>query len=555
MTSAALKVDPVTVQILRNRIGGLMEEMAHHFFRSGYSTIVRESRDFSCVIVDRQGRLIASPPMFYHATAYYHLAQKIIELYGQSGFRDGDVFVGNHPYEAFTPHAPDMAVMAPIMADGELIGFSAAIAHKADIGGTVPGSSWGQATEIFQEGLMLPPMRLYQAGVLLEDIERLIAANSRQPRLVLGDLRSQTGAVRVGRERMQALAKAHGARVLCAALDEMIEAAGREMAAAFAKLPDGDSEAEAFLDNDGEQSQAPVRMHVRVRVRQGRVRFDFSDSSPQGRNPVNLRPPLVEACCFHALICLLDPALRYSDAAKPLVEIVAKPGTVLNALPPAPCSSYMKSCQRLIDVLIEALNPFCPSRAAAHAGGSGGSIVVAYGDGPRRVHHNQHEIFGSAYGGGAGHDGASGTTVHLSNIYVTPIEIIETEFPARVTRFELIPDSGGAGQWRGGLSFAREYEVQQPATVLYRGDKTKYPPRGLAGGRDGRTSRFLLDPGGPDERQTPANCRVELKPGERFRIEAPGGGGFGDPARRDPKAAARDVEDGYVRETTEAPPQ
>lgn len=547
-----MKVDPVTVQILRNRIGGLMEEMAHHFFRSGYSTIVRESRDFSCVIVDREGRLISSPPMFYHATAYYYLAQKIIALFGADGFRDGDVFVGNHPYEAFTPHAPDMALMAPIVVEGELIGFSAAIAHKADIGGTVPGSSWGQASEMFQEGLMLPPIRLYEAGVLLEDVERLIAANSRQPRLVLGDLRSQNGAVRVGRERMQALAREHGADVLRAALDDMIEAAGREMAAAFARLPDGESEAEAFLDNDGDESQAPVRMHVRVQVKKGHVRFDFSQSSPQGRNPVNLRPPLVEACCFHALICLIDPDLRYSDAARPLVEVIAKPGTVLNALPPAPCSSYMKSCQRLIDVLIEALDPFCPKRAAAHAGGSGGSIVVAWGEGPRQVHHNQHEIFGSAYGGGAGHDGASGTTVHLSNIYVTPIEIIETEFPTRVTKFELIPDSGGDGQWRGGLSFRREYEVQQPATVLYRGDKTRFPPRGLNGGGDGRRSRFLVDPDGPNERQTPANCRVDLKPGERFRIEAPGGGGFGDPARRDPAARRRDEEDGYITAKPEA---
>ncbi len=154
-----MSVDPVTVQILRNRIGGLMEEMAHRFFRSGYSTIVRESRDFSCVIVDAKGRLIASPPMFYHATAYYYLAQKIIALYGDT-LRDGDMFVANHPYEAYTPHAPDMALMAPIIEDGVLVGFSAAIAHKADIGGTVPGSSWGQAVEIFQEGFHIPPMRL-----------------------------------------------------------------------------------------------------------------------------------------------------------------------------------------------------------------------------------------------------------------------------------------------------------------------------------------------------------------------------------------------------------
>ncbi len=454
------------------------------------------------------------------------------------------MFVANHPYEAYTPHAPDMALMAPIIEDGVLVGFSAAIAHKADIGGTVPGSSWGQAVEIFQEGFHIPPMRLYEAGVLNADMERLIAANSRQPRLVLGDLRAQAGAVRVGRERMQMLAREHGARTLVEALDRMIEAAGREMAAAFAKMPEGESEAEGFLDV--EAGVDPVRLHVRVRVKEGRVSFDFAGTSPQTRAPINLRPALVEACCFHALIALIDPALRYSDSARALVEINAPPGSAVNALSPAPCSSYMKSCQRLIDVLIDALNPFCPLRAAANAGGSGGSIVVTWGAGERPTHHNQHEIFGSAYGGGQGCDGASGTTVHLSNIYVTPIEIVETEFPTRVTRFELIPDSGGDGQWRGGLSFRREYVVDQPAAILYRGDKARYPARGAAGGADGRRSRFLVDPGGPDEKDMPANCRVELKPGQRFRVEAAGGGGYGDPARRDPEARERDIEDGYV---------
>ncbi len=539
-------VDPVSVQIVRNRIACLMDEMQHHFFRSGYSTIVRESRDFSCVIVDAQGRLITSPPMFYHATAYYHLAQKIIALYGRDALADGDVFISNHPYDGFVPHAPDMAIIAPVILDGKLIGFSGAIAHKADVGGTVPGSSYGAATEMFQEGMMLPPIKFYNAGVLNEDLERLIAANSRQPRLVIGDMRSQTGAVFIGRERMKDLAREHGIDGLSAILEEAIDAAGREMAGALKLLPDGENTAEAFLDNDGERSESPVKLHVAVRVKAGHVTFDFSGSDDQRRTPVNLRPPLVEAACFHALIAMIDPGLRYSDSARQYVDLVLRPGSVVNANPPAPCSNYMKVCQRLIDVLIEALNPFCPSRAASHAGGSGGSIVVAWGSGPRHVHHNQHEIFGSAYGGTAQQDGASGTTVHMTNIYVTPIEIVETEFPCRVTRFELIPDSGGDGEYRGGLSFRREYKALQPAAVLYRGDKTKFAPRGLEGGEDARKSRFLVDPDGPNEKQMSANCRVELNAGDSFRIEAPGGGGFGDPLKRKTESRTLDREDGYV---------
>jgi len=263
-----------------------------------------------------------------------------------------------------------------------------------------------------------------------------------------------------------------------------------------------------------------------------------------------LRPPLVEAACFHALIALIDPHLRYSDSARAWVKIVTRPGTVCDATPPAPCSNYMKICQRLIDVVIEALNPFCPARAAAHAGGSGGSIVATWSDeagsNARHVSHNQHEIFGSAYGGNAARDGASGTTVHMSNIYVTPIEIVETEFPCRVTKFELIPGSGGDGEYRGGNSFRREYEALQSAIVYYRGDKTKYPPRGVNGGADGKMSRFLLYPDTPGEKQMPANCRVELAPGERFRIEGAGGGGYGDPVNRKQDARRRDAEDGYA---------
>ncbi len=548
--ASAPSVDPVTVQILRNRIACLMEEMAHHFFRSGYSTIVRESRDFSCVIVDREGRLITSPPMFYHATAYFHLAQSIMSIYGRDSLEDGDIFVSNHPYEGFVPHAPDMAIMAPIIVDGTLIGFASAIAHKADIGGTVPGSSYGQAVEMYQEGMMLPPICLVRAGTVNPDIERLIAANSRQPALVLGDMRSQTGAVTIGRDRMKSIACELGVAPLLAALDETIDAAGREMAVALSRLPDGEAEAEAFLDNDGDRNEPPVRLHVHVLVKDGRLTFDFSRSDDQRPTPVNLRPPLVEAACFHALIALIDPHLRYSDSARAWVKIVTRPGTVCDATPPAPCSNYMKICQRLIDVVIEALNPFCPARAAAHAGGSGGSIVATWSDeagsNARHVSHNQHEIFGSAYGGNAARDGASGTTVHMSNIYVTPIEIVETEFPCRVTKFELIPGSGGDGEYRGGNSFRREYEALQSAIVYYRGDKTKYPPRGVNGGADGKMSRFLLYPDTPGEKQMPANCRVELAPGERFRIEGAGGGGYGDPVNRKQDARRRDAEDGYA---------
>ncbi|MEK9683395.1 MAG: hydantoinase B/oxoprolinase family protein [Rhodospirillaceae bacterium] len=542
----SIKADPVTIQILRNRIGSLMEEMHHHFFRSGYSTIVRESRDFSCVILDPQGRILVAPPMFFHSTAYKYLVARIFELYGESGLQEGDVFVSNHPYDGNLPHVPDMGVIMPIFEEGSLIGFSGSIAHKADVGGTVPGSTWGQATELYQEGIVYPPVHFYRAGTLNRDVERLIATNSRFPETTLGDLRGQVAAIGIGRNRLKEISSEYGKETVQVSMEAMIAAAAAEFRAALADLPEGVAEAESFLDSDGIDFTKPIRMHVKVSVSGGKVEFDFSKSDPQGRGPVNIRRGLLEACCFQVLIGMINPNLRYSDAAFDSVELKTSKGTVVDPYPPAPCSSYMKTCMTVIDMLLEALGIFVPNRAAAYSGGSGGGLTVDWRGNGRIPRGNQYEIYGSAYGGSASQDGTSGTTVHLSNIYVTPIEIVETEFPCRVARYELIPGSGGDGKYRGGLAMRRDYELLEPAMVIFRGDRAARPPKGVSGGKDGRPSRFLLNPGRSDEKEMPITTRIELDAGTTMRIEAAGGGGFGDPVERRESDRKRDQEQGYV---------
>jgi len=545
------KVDPITVQILRNRIGSLMDEMHHHFFRSGYSTIVRESRDFSCVILDSQGRLLVAPPMFFHSTAYRYFVRRIFELTGKNGFVDGDVFISNHPYDGSMPHVPDMGVIVPIYHDKKLIGFAGSIAHKADVGGTMPGSTWGQATEIFQEGIVYPPIRLYRAGALDKAIERLIATNSRQPELTLGDLRGQVAACFIGRDRLREICSDCGQIQLISAFTAMIEAAGTEFRDSLSKLGNGIQEAESYLDSDGIDLNKSIRMHVKISVKEGKIEFDFSDSDPQGRGAVNIRRALVEACCFQVLIGMLNPVLRFSDAIRDVVSIKLKEGTVLSPHPPAPCSSYMKTCMTVIDMLVEALGSFIPDRAAAYSGGSGGGLTIDWGPGERQPRGNQYEIYGSAYGGSAVQDGASGVTVHLSNIYVTPVEIIETEFPCRIKKFELIPGSGGDGKFRGGLAIRREYEMLQPGMVIFRGDRAVRPPLGVCGGKPGRPSSFVLNPGKPNEREMPITTRVDLEKGDTMRIEAAGGGGYGDPVRRNPETRKTDEREGYTTRQTE----
>jgi N-methylhydantoinase B len=538
-------IDAVTIEVLRNKVAGLTDEMHYHFYRSGYSTIIRESRDFSCVILDRDGRLITAPPMFFHGTVYRHFCARVLELYGDT-MRPGDVFVSNHPYDAGLPHVSDMGFVAPIFAGERLIGFSGSIAHKADVGGTMPGSTSATATEIFHEGLLLPPVRIRAGGAPCPDIDRLILANSRQPELVAGDIGAQVAATCMGVARMEELAGRFGADTVCDAFAAILKGAADELAAAIAALPEGSAQAEGFMDSDGVEVDRMIRMAVTVTVRDGRVLFDFSDSGEQAKGPINLRPSMVEACCFYSLIGCLGPDIHFNDGCRDVVDFRYAEGTITNATAPAPVSSYQMANLKLVDVILEALSYFRPERAVANAGSSG-ALGINWGKGARPGQSSlQYEILGSAYGGGHGHDGASCTATHLSNLHVTPIEILESEFPIRVSAFELIPDSGGAGEFRGGLSFRRAYEMLSDGMVIRRYDRAKCPPQGVDGGRPGRASRFVIKVGTAEERETPASGRFDLKAGDRFFLESAGGGGYGDPARRGRKRIERDIDEGYV---------
>jgi N-methylhydantoinase B len=541
-------MDAITIQVLRNKIASLVDEMHYHFYRSGYSTIIRESRDFSCVVLDKDGRLIVSPPMFFHAPVYRHLIGRVLEVYGPKGedsLAEGDVFVSNHPYEGGIPHVSDMAFVAPVFSGGKLIAFTGSLAHKADIGGTVPGSTSATATELFHEGLLLPPVRICEAGKFNPDLERVILANSRQPELVRGDMRAQIAVTESGAKRVQEFAVRFGANQLTDAFAAIIAGSAEALRERVKALSNGTSEAEGFMDSDGIEVDKPVRLHCKVEIKDGTVIFDFSKSGPQAKGPINLRPSMCEACGFYALIGALGPDLHFNDGMRDVARFVYAPRTVTNASPPAPVSSYQATNLKLVDVILEALAHFVPKRATANAGSSG-ALSIAWSKGKPGQSSMQYEILGSAYGAGPGHDGASATATHLSNLHITPIEILESEFPCQVTRFEMVPDSGGAGEFRGGLAFRREYVLLEDATVIRRYDRAKFPPNGISGGKAGRASRFVIRLGTPGETVTPASGRFEMKKGERFLLESAGGGGYGDAKKRDPKRLAADRSEGYV---------
>jgi N-methylhydantoinase B len=379
-------------------------------------------------------------------------------------------------------------------------------------------------------------------------VMRLISANTRAPYVVIGDISGQIGVTRIGRKHMQEMCARFGVETVLESMDAMITASGEEFSAALKSIPDGIAEATGYLDHDGVDETTKVKLNVKITIKSGKLHFDFTGCDPQTQGPVNLRIAMVEACVYYCLIGLIDPNLRYSDGIRDLVSFEFTPRSVVSAEPPRPCSSYMKCCLKLCDVILEAMDPLLPGRAIAHSGGSGGSIIVAWKGDTKPKRGNQYEIFGSAYGAGVGSDGASGASVMLANLFAAPVEIIESEFPCRIREYSLNTDSGGAGEFRGGLNFVREYEMLESAEIVYRADRSIELPAGIQGGMPGGPSRFVVNPGTPDEQQMPSSARMTLTAGTSFRVNGPGGGGYGDPKKRDVEALANDVAEGYVSE-------
>src|SRR5262249_54637477 len=376
-----VSMDAITIQILRNKVASLVDEMHYHFYRSGYSTIIRESRDFSCVILDREGRLIVAPPMFFHAPVYRHLVRRILEVYGgTNAIKDGDVFVSNHPYEGGLPHVSDMAFVAPVFAAGEIVAFAGSIAHKAEVGGAVAGSTSADATEMFQEGLLVPPLKIVDAGIAQTDVERIILANSRQAGLMRGDIQAQIAVTQMGAQRVKELCARFGADMVTEAFAAILKAAADELRAAVGRLPEGEFSADGLLDSDGVALGRPVKLAVTITIKDGIARFDFSNSDPQARGPVNLRPSMVEACVFYAFLGCLSPNLHFNDGMRDVVRLTYAPRTVTNAEPPAPVSNYQMVNLKLVDVILEALGPFHPARAIANAGSSS-ALTIAWAKG------------------------------------------------------------------------------------------------------------------------------------------------------------------------------
>ena len=539
-------VDAIDLEVVKASLGGIVQEMQNSLYRTGFSTIVRESQDASCALMNERGEVVAQHVVLpLHIGAFPACCAAVIAAFGDT-IAPGDAFLINHPYQGGSPHAPDMAVITPVFVDGALFGFCGSIAHKGDIGGPVPGSCSGQAREIFNEGLQIPAVRYHSGHVPNGDLERIIAANSRTPELVLGDIRGQLGADRLGEQRLTALVARHGAAKIRACWVRLFDMARARVMRAVAGWRDGRFEAERFVDDDGIELERPVRIHVAVEKRADFLHFDFTASADQTRGPANIRPPLVRAACAYCLISLIDPHIHVCSGLLQGFSIAAREGSVLDPRFPAPVNTYNPTVHALVDAIFAALSHVAPARARAD--GSGSRSIILGGRNPvTGRNYVQYEIVAGGAGARATRDGPSGITVNQSNARIAPVEIVETEFPTRLLHFDLIADSGGAGRNRGGLGLRREYLNLEDARFSIRSMKHVIPPSGCAGGLDGRPGDIVINPDGAAAQRLPTRyADYPLRRGDVFRLDTPGGGGYGDPLEREPERVLADVREGYI---------
>jgi N-methylhydantoinase B len=545
-------VDPIDLEVVKASLSGIVQEMQNSLFRTGFSTIVRESQDASCALMNVKGEIIAQHVVLpLHIGAFPACTNAVLKEFS-GAIAEGDAFIINHPYYGGSPHAPDICIITPAFFDGGLIGFCGSIAHKSDIGGPVPGSCSGQAREVFNEGLHLPAVRYQIDHRPNRDIERLIAANSRTPELVLGDIRGQLGSCRLAEKRLGELLAKYGKDKVLACTERLFALGEAKVRAAVAEWADGRYEAERFIDDDGVDLNKPVRIHVVAQKKGDTLHFDFSGSADQTKGPANIRPPLVQAAVAYCLISMIDPHMYVSSGLLNAYTVQAREGSVLNPRFPAPVNTYNPTVHALVDAVYDALSRINPTKVRADGAGSR-SIIIGGRTTTTGKGYVQYEIIGGGAGARPTKDGMSGTSVNQSNAKIAPVEILESEFPTRMLRYELIRDSGGAGEFRGGLGIRREYVNLADARFSIRSTKHVIPPRGCADGEPGRCGDIWINPGRESAKRLPTRyADYPLRDGDVFQLDSPGGGGYGDPLKREPARVLDDVREGVVsREAAE----
>ena len=520
-----MKLDPVTLAVMNNRLGAIAEEMGVVLGQTGFSPNIKERHDFSCALFDSRGELVAQAahiPVHLGSTPLsVRAAIEHLEL------GPGDVAAVNDPFAGGT-HLPDVTVVMPIFLDGERrpFAYSADRAHHADIGGMAPGSM-ALANEIYQEGFRLPPVKLMVGGERARDVFELFLANTRVREEREGDLRAQVAALQVGAERLRALVKSSGRAQVAAAMDALKDYADRLMRATLRKLKPGVYRARDYLDGDGFDS-GPILLQVAIRIGGGRAIVDFTGSAPQVRGSVNANYAITLSATFYVMKCLAAEAVPANEGLMRPITVIAPEGSIVNALPPAAVAGgNVETSQRIVDVLFRALAHAAPERIPAASSGSMSNVTVGGYDTMRARHFSYYETIAGGAGAAPNQPGASGIHTHMTNTLNTPIEALEAYYPLRITEYRVRRGSGGRGLANGGDGLIREIESLVEANSSLLTERRTTTPWGLAGGGDGAAGANYLVRKSGKRMKLPGKTNVQLAPGDRIRIETPGGGAWG----------------------------
>ena len=541
-------IDRIDFELFKSALFAAADEMAVTVCRTTYSGVLRDNMDFSTSIADPRGDVVAQGltlPM--HLGSVRTALAAVLARYG-SDMREGDVYALNDPFEGGM-HLPDIFMFKPVFVEGQRAGFACCTAHQTDIGGRVPGSNAADSTEIYQEGLRIPPMKLEDGGVPNDTLWRMIERNVRVPVQVFGDLRAQLAACEIGEREIRAQVARYGLDAVRVMMREMLDYTERMTRAALRHFPDGEYDFEDWIDDDGVNFGQPIRLFVTVRKLGERIAFDWSGSSPQVRGAINATLSVTRATSFTAIRSILPPDIPNNDGTFRAVEVNAPPGSIANMELPGACAARGLTGFRMLDCAFGALAKMAPDKVCAAS--DGGNVGISVG-GYRadRSPFIYVDFTCGTWGGRPFSDGLEGNSSLLANMAAQSAEVSELENPVEILGNELVTDACGAGRFRGGAPFYRDYRMsEEEAVVQVRSDRQTHRPYGLYGGKPGAPGEVVLNPGA-EARTLPSKVTMTCRRGDVVRWVLPGGGGWGDPLEREPQRVLRDVRNELVSPAT-----
>jgi len=554
MQDAVHKADPATFEIVKNSLYKIAEEMRVVLAKTAYSPLLKSAGDYSCGVFDAGGAMVAQgPDLPIHLGSMPDAVRAVVSMFA-SDVHEGDVFLHNDPYFGGS-HLPDVNVVRPAFYEGRLLGYTCLRAHWPDVGSATPGS-YGAVTEIFGEGLRLPPLRLISRGALNVDVEKLILANVRTPDERKGDLGAQLAATLRATERLQALARRYGAAEIIGYMAQVMDYSDRLMRAALMDLPDGEGMFEDFCDGDGIADDevggdAPFRIRLSVSKTGDRLTVDFSGTDAQVKGPMNAPLSVTASGIYCGLKTAIDPnsLIPPNSGCWRSIEIRARKGSVVNAEFPAPVVyANHEMSHRVADMVMGALASFLPRQVMACSQGTSAILTLGGLDPRSGRRYVSYETVKGGYGARPNKDGINCIASGISNTMNTPVEVMETAFPVRIERYEINPDSGGVGRYRGGCGARRVWRLLEgaDATGALCMERMTSPPIGLLGGQAGAAAVVKLTTPDGVTRDLPSKGAFGAAAGSVIDMITPGSGGFGPIAQRDPGAIGRDLLDGYV---------